>query len=137
MPESPPEAVALDYLDCQAVSRLLPIVLEKSKSSIEATAMALAAEGGRGATARRLLAKEVAITQVRLRYYQSLLSIDVNWLCERRYENERRVRVLERIVAAEHRRLVTSLELLSRLDSPAPAITVRANQAAFVVGGTR
>lgn len=133
--QSEPRAVAnaLDYLDKLSVNALLPEVLERSLPSIQDTATALATEGGRGATARRLLARDVAIGQIRLRYYQALLSHDIDRFCKVGL-NERRVRLLERIVGAEHQRLMTSLEHLTRLDSPVPAIRVHADQAAFLVG---
>gem|GEM_PF-3030086 len=57
----------------------------------------------------------------------------VNKMCKGQ-ASDKLVKVLGRIVDAEHRRMITSLELLARLDSPAPAISVRANQAAVLIG---
>jgi len=125
--------VVLDTLDKIAVSSTLPIILERTEELMVGTSTDLTAEGGRGAAARRLLARDTATSRVRLRYYQSMLNHLLRRMCEGA-ANEKKVGLLERIVDAEHRRMITSLELLARLDSPAPAISVRANQAAVLIG---
>lgn len=125
--------VVLDTMDKVAVSSTLPEVLECTEGHLVGTATDLTNEGGRGAAARRLLARDIATGRVILRYHQSLLNNMVNKMCKGQ-ASDKLVKVLGRIVDAEHRRMITSLELLARLDSPAPAISVRANQAAVLIG---
>jgi hypothetical protein len=130
--ENSGEALKLgfDKLDSISIKTIIPDALNAAQPYLSYTATCLAAEGGRGATARRLLARDISLARVRLRLYQSLLNIELGNL-HKNMRAEQRLKTLERVIEGQHRMMLEAMEALARLDSPAPAIQVRVHQAAM------
>ncbi|HOX57852.1 MAG TPA: hypothetical protein PLC99_13275 [Verrucomicrobiota bacterium] len=129
---STPDAV-LDFLDRLAILKTDSALLERAEPEIAATVIELSNQGGRGLTARRLLSRDIVIDRTRLRYYESLQGEVMRRFCIGQ-ASVLQVRTLERMVSGLHRRMLASMELLARMDSPAPAIHFRTNQAAVFIG---
>jgi len=123
----------MDQFDAVATRTLAEQVHELAEAGLEEMTAGLCREGTRGKTCRGLLAREIAISRLRLRYIESLLNIETRKMLEGR-GNERLVRTLERQVGQTHRRLVASVNSLARIEQPAPRLTVVAHQA-VVMGG--
>lgn len=96
-------------------------------------ATAIYREGARGPAMRRLLARDITISRTQLRVAQSLRGIVLKAVAEGR-EDTHRLRTLERLVDAEHRRLMDSIDVLARLDS-SPVVRVVAHQAVVMSAG--
>ena len=133
---SPGPLVGCDPVDLLDLKTLPEPVRKAAQPTFKMTTTALASEGGRGPAARRLLARDVNLGRVRLRYYEGLLNLAVQDLVEGR-GSERRVRTLERLADGQHRRLLGSLELLARMDTPTASVRVVAHQAAVMVSTER
>jgi hypothetical protein len=128
-----PAFVAADELDRLSTLMIPDAIALHPTELAHAEAESLFVEGFRGAIGRSLLAKNITAARAHLLYFGALLDYEVERLA-RGCTNERRVRLLSDLADKQHRRLVASAELLLRLDVPnAPAISVRADNAAFVV----
>ena len=131
--------VGLDELDA-LVFRVIPPVVRggaKAEEILVSQISSLAAEGGRGPTMRRLLARETCLTRASERYVQSLLHAELRKLGQRRGHVERveRIELLARLTDAAHRRLLAVVDRTLRLDTPlAPRVRVTAHQAQVNVG---
>lgn len=121
--------VGLDALDRLSLLAVPDELWAEAHAHSHATATDLAHEGGRGATARRLLARDVVMARVRLRVLQGQHST----LIERATTDPAALRAaveLDRLVESEHGRMLRALELLQRCDAtPAAAVAVTARQA--------
>ena len=130
-----PSRVGIDSLDALPL-RCLPGELPTGAREILTEAVtALASEGARGPAAKRLLSRDIQLARVQLRQVEALRSLTL-----KQYINgsgsERRVRLLERLVENQHRRLLASLDALARLD-PAPiGVRITAAQAAVHIDQT-
>ena len=102
--------LGFNALDTAAILELPADLMDVAKR----TATDLAKEGARGPAARRLLARDVAISQARLRLLQGMASMAVT------KGDLRQARDLDRLIAGEHARLLAALDQLGRID-PAPA----------------
>jgi hypothetical protein len=135
-----PPRVALDELDALVYELIPPVVRGgvEAKEILTAQVSGLAAEGARGPTMRRMLAREIGIARASERYVQSLLHAELRKLGQRRGHVERveRVELLARLTDAAHRRLLGVIDRALRLDTPlAPRVRVTAHQAAISING--
>lgn len=131
-PPPPPPTVGLDLLDEFSLIGIPDALQNDVLPALTRTVTALSHEGGRGATTRRLLARDIALARVRLRHSERLQS---EALGSAQFDPQamRNALQLTRIVEAEHRRLLASIELLIRLDAPpVAAVSVTAKQAMVV-----
>jgi len=122
-----PRRVGFDAIDSLPVSQIAPLLRDASMDHMVGAATQLTEQGGRGAAARRLLARDVELARVQLRWYEAMLANVM------KTGTEKRIRLYLQMVDGLHRRMLASLELLGRLESPAPVVQVRAHQAAVVV----
>lgn len=130
-PTDPPR-VGFDCLDELSINTLVENTLRAAQPHLQNATIDLAAEGGRGAAARRLLARDTILARARLRLFQGLRNHALRIL-HKGPSVERRVKVLERVIEGEHRRMLDSLEALARLNSPVPAVQIRTQQTAVLV----
>jgi hypothetical protein len=116
-----------------AIAPLPDFVLAQAEPAMSRLATDLAAEGARGGAARRLLARDVAIRRARLRYLEGLQAVHLKRAANDATALQQAV-AIDKLVEAEHRRLLASLDALARLEPQPAAVHVRAHQAAVVVG---
>ncbi len=128
----PTVRVGLDALDRLPIKVLPEAVGRAALQTLAAATTAISIEGARGAACRRLLAREIQLARVQLRVFQGLLNSELT-SGKMGPKANNRIRLLERIVDRQHRRLMATIDQLARLDPPAPAVHVSAHQAAVLV----
>jgi hypothetical protein len=94
---------------------------------------ALSTEGARGPACRRLLARDVQAARVQLRYLEGLRNVVLSRYASGKGSPER-LKVLEKLVDNQHRRMLAAIDTLSRLDPAPAAVKISARQAAVVFG---
>jgi hypothetical protein len=132
-----PSPVGLDEIDSTAYVCIPKVIRGDSDQVFLAQVSALAAEGGRGAAMRRLLAREVALARAGLRLRECLANLELQKLGGRRFDAEK-FDLLEKAVQNAYRRLMMSIDRLTRLDAAqAPRIRISAALAQVDVGGVQ
>jgi len=126
--------VGLDALDELVLRMLPPGVRQVAEKTLTDVTTALATEGA-GPTLRRALAREVAICRAELRLVQGLRNRALTRFASGEVD-EHRLLVLERVLNAEHKRWMNSIEALTRASGAAATIRVSAHNVA-VVGANR
>ena len=125
---------ALDSLPLRCLPGDLPAT---TKQILVDATTELTHEGARGSAARRILARDVQLARVQLRQLEALRLITLKTYINDCSGSDRRVRLLERLVNNQHRRLLASLDALVRLDPAPVAVRVTAAQAAVVIDQSR
>lgn len=126
--------IGLDALDELTLKMLPEGVRQVAERTLTDVTTALATEGA-GPTLRRALAREVAICRAELRLVQGLRNRALTRFASGEVD-EHRLLVLERVLNAEHKRWMASIEALSRASGAAATIRVSAQNVA-VVGANR
>ena len=94
---------------------------------LQATAHDLYYEGGRGATARRLLCREAAVALGQYRYRSALANIVLEPVLHGRGD-PKLLDAVERQVSGAQRRMLDALDRLARIDiGPTPRVSVTAH----------
>jgi hypothetical protein len=127
------EFVAADEFD-QLFTLMIPNTIAKDATKlVEAQAERLFRGGIRSAEARAILCRDIAAGRAQLALFEAMLLAEVQHV-GRGKNDVRKARLYADLVDRGRRRLVLSMDLLHRLDAPSlPAVSVRADRAAFVV----
>ena len=112
----------------------LPLLLENAvirataEPAFAADIAALVSEGARGSRAKHVLAVEVAFNRLLLKKLQSIEALELNKYLDGKGA-EARVRLLEHMVDRAFRRLISTLDLMNRLNTSAASIRFSAVEA--------
>lgn len=132
--DCPIPPVSLDEIDGTAYACIPTAIRSDTAKVFLAQVSALAAEGGRGAAMRRLLSREVALARAGLRLRECLANLELKKLGTHRFDPNT-FEMLEKAVKSAHRRLMSAVDHLARLDvAQAPRIRISAAQAQVNVG---
>ena len=126
--------VGLDGLDQLPAATIPKRLMEGSMRSLLDGINAIADEGPRGPAMIRLLARDVQLARAQLRFREAIFNREA----ERIFLGQgdpRMLEIAERLVAGQHRRLLESIDMLSRLDRNrvAPRVAVQARATRFTV----
>ena len=126
------ETVGLDLIDSMSISVLPDDLSATAAPGIKKLATALARDGSTSGAARRLAARDIAIARVRLRLFEALQSAALSRVGDDRNAVQD-AESLQRMICAEHRRLVAAMDMLRRCERGGCEATVKINRAAIVV----
>ncbi|MDD5308327.1 MAG: hypothetical protein PHU25_13480 [Deltaproteobacteria bacterium] len=136
----PAEFHKLDAPDVACWRMLPPQLLQLGDIPTQGESKELFDEGvrGKGATAARsLLARDVALARVRLRWYELQLDYNLQNISDGP-RREQRIALLGKLVDQQHRRMLATMELMAKLEAagtPTPVFKVSADTAAFQING--
>jgi hypothetical protein len=134
----PPEFHKLDAPDVACWRMLPPQLLQLGDIPTQGESKELFDEGvrGKGATAARsLLARDVALARVRLRWYELQLDYNLQNISDGP-RREQRIALLGKLVDQQHRRMLATMELMARLEAeaaPGASFRIVADKAAFQI----
>lgn len=126
------QSLGLDLIDSMPIATLPDELSSVAAPSIKRLSTDLARGGHACGAARRLAARDVAIARVRLRLLESLQATALSRIGEDR-NAARDAEALQRMIGAEHRRLLGAMELLRRTERGRGDTTVKINRAAIMI----
>lgn len=126
--------VGLDSLDRVPFASMPEQILGDAERAVLDAINAMVDEGPRGPAMHRLLAREIQFARAELRFAEALLNIEATQFI-RKSDNVRRLETAARLVADQSRRLLSTIDLFSRIGGGAPTrISVSARNAVVAVG---
>ncbi len=127
-------AVGLDLIDGLPIANLPEEVSEAAMETMLAAITALASESTRKESIARVLARDIMVSRTMLRYLQAKQNIAHEKYVKGKV-SARKYEILERAVKRQHRMMLESITLLSRLDAKTPSVRIAVEQAAVLVRG--
>lgn len=128
--EEPQPSVGFDAIDRLPVDVLPDSFKQAAQATLAKSATSISNDKD-SASIRRLLARELTLARVQLRFVEGLRNIAIQ-----EYDSGNgsasRVKMYERLVSSQHDRMMDAITALSRLDPPAPSVRITAGQAAVV-----
>ena len=132
--ENDPGRVGLDSLDQLPFASMPEQILGDARATTIASINAMVVEGPRGLAVQRLIAREIQLARAELRFAEAIFNTEATKFI-RRNDNMRRLETAVRLLAVQHRRLLSDLDLFARLGGGAPTrISVSARNAVVAVG---
>ncbi len=113
--------------------QLLPDYVRKVSGSALELATRLFQEGVRGAACRELLSKEVALQKLRLDLLDGLTAAETEPALRGKEEAVAKLKLVDRLTARGHKRMLSAIEMLARLDPSAASVTVATVECEAVV----
>jgi hypothetical protein len=124
---SPTAQVAFDHFDQLPFITLPELLREGSETTVLNAVNAIYREGPRGLSIQRLMARDITLSRILLRFRQALESVELERFTKGGGDLKR-IELIERLVAGQHGRLITAIEQFARLERGGiPQIRVTAN----------